>query len=58
MDILEVHHIDGNRDNNILDNLIILCANHHSKVHRGSIEITDEIKQKRKYIEQSPLVPE
>ena len=58
MDILEVHHIDGNRDNNILDNLIILCANHHSKVHRGSLEITDEIKQKRKYIEQSPLVPE
>lgn len=32
VDILEVHHIDGNRKNNNLDNLIILCPNCHRKI--------------------------
>ncbi|MBA7490697.1 hypothetical protein ES702_01238 [subsurface metagenome] len=32
---LEVHHIDGNRNNNILDNLKVLCRSCHSKEHRG-----------------------
>jgi hypothetical protein len=27
---LEVHHIDGNRHNNITDNLLLLCPNCHS----------------------------
>lgn len=31
-DILEVHHIDENRQNNELDNLIILCPNCHGKL--------------------------
>ena len=30
------------------DNLIILCANCHSLVHRGSLEINEEIKNNRK----------
>ena len=30
--ILEVHHIDENRDNNSEDNLIILCPNCHRKI--------------------------
>lgn len=29
-EILEVHHIDGNRENNELSNLIILCPNCHA----------------------------
>jgi len=32
---LEVHHKDRNRDNNSLDNLIVLCANCHLKVHNN-----------------------
>lgn len=48
VDILEVHHIDCDHFNNDPDNLIILCANHHAKVHRGNLEITDAIKQQRK----------
>ena len=36
-----------NHKNNETDNLIILCANHHAKVHRGGLEITQEIKDKR-----------
>jgi len=30
---LEVHHIDGDRSNNKLDNLELLCANCHLKKH-------------------------
>lgn len=33
--ILEVHHIDENRDNNELDNLIILCPTCHRKITLG-----------------------
>lgn len=49
-DILEVHHIDLNHLNNDPDNLIILCANHHAKVHRGNLEITKEIKDRREFL--------
>ena len=34
IEILEVHHIDKNRKNNIIKNLIILCPNHHKMLHR------------------------
>ena len=27
---LQVHHIDSDRENNTMDNLIVLCANHHA----------------------------
>jgi len=29
LEILQVHHIDGNRKNNKLENLMILCPNCH-----------------------------
>ena len=32
--LLVVHHKDGNRDNNALDNLEVLCHNHHAFRHR------------------------
>lgn len=35
--MLAIHHIDKNRNNNDLDNLIILCAWCHSQVHRRVI---------------------
>lgn len=31
--VLEVHHKDKNRENNKLNNLIILCPNHHRITH-------------------------
>lgn len=48
---LEVHHIDNNHENNSLDNLIILCANHHNMIHYGTLTITEEIKQNREKLE-------
>lgn len=32
---LVVHHLDGNRQNNCLDNLVPLCASCHKKAHAG-----------------------
>lgn len=32
---LNVHHIDEDRNNNKLDNLLVLCKSCHSKQHRG-----------------------
>lgn len=42
--ILEVHHIDGNRNNNVITNLIILCPNCHAKITRGYYKLTKENK--------------
>lgn len=46
---LEVHHIDEDRSNGDINNLIILCSNHHSMVHYGNLLITDEIKKAIKH---------
>ena len=45
---LQIHHIDGNHNNNIRDNLIILCPNCHSQTENWTYKknqngITDEI---------------
>jgi hypothetical protein len=39
--MLDVHHIDENRGNNVIGNLIVLCANHHVLVTRGLANIVD-----------------
>lgn len=35
---LEIHHIDEDRENNRLENLILLCRKHHAMTHRGVID--------------------
>ena len=35
--VLQVHHIDKNRQNNELDNLLVVCPNHHRELHYGII---------------------
>lgn len=34
-DAVDVHHLDSNRDNNAIDNLVPLCPTHHAYCHRG-----------------------
>ncbi len=34
---LEMHHIDGNRENNIAENIAYVCANCHSMAENGKI---------------------
>jgi 5-methylcytosine-specific restriction endonuclease McrA len=36
-EILGIHHIDGNRENNIRENLMVVCPNCHSLIHRMHI---------------------
>lgn len=31
--VLDIHHIDHNHDNNVKENLVFLCPNHHRMVH-------------------------
>ncbi|WNZ57019.1 HNH endonuclease signature motif containing protein [Microbulbifer sp. MKSA007] len=35
---LEIHHIDENRENNVLANLILLCDKHHKMAHAKVID--------------------
>ncbi|MHA1852529.1 MAG: HNH endonuclease signature motif containing protein [Candidatus Heimdallarchaeaceae archaeon] len=30
---INIHHIDGNKENNSIDNLIVLCRSCHNKIH-------------------------
>lgn len=39
--ILEVHHIDSDRDNNNIENLCILCPNCHRKITLGYYKFVD-----------------
>lgn len=48
-DILQVHHIDENRQNNNINNLMILCPNCHAKITYGGYILTKDnqlLKQK------------
>lgn len=44
--IVEVHHLDHDRNNNVKENLVPLCPNHHMMIHRSKFadEILKEIK--------------
>ena len=35
IEVLEIHHIDGNRANNDIDNLEVLCPTHHKEYTLG-----------------------
>lgn len=37
-DILDVHHLDENRENNDASNLVFLCPNDHYRLHRNNDE--------------------
>ena len=36
IDVLVIHHKDGNRKNNKPSNKIVLCSNCHARVHKGN----------------------
>lgn len=42
VDILQVHHIDENRENNDINNLIILCPTCHWKITMHKYKLTDD----------------
>jgi hypothetical protein len=38
-DLVDIHHIDHDRNNNSLDNLAPLCPTHHMYLHRGKADL-------------------
>lgn len=38
---LEIHHIDGNPSNNVLENLLLVCVSCHSKITAGVITASE-----------------
>jgi len=44
IDVLEVHHIDSNRNHNKLDNLIVLCPTCHKKLTTRKYELINRVK--------------
>ena len=46
-DNVVVHHKDGNRSNQDLDNLIPLCQSCHDKVHYRGVNVSDKIQRFR-----------
>lgn len=50
--IVEVHHVDENRENNNPDNLVVLCDKHHKLAHQGKISRKDLNEYKRLLFEQ------
>jgi hypothetical protein len=47
LNILTVHHIDGNSSNNTYDNLIVLCHNCHQMHHQEKGLTEDTIRQRK-----------
>jgi predicted restriction endonuclease len=41
--VIEIHHIDEDRTNNTKENLVPLCPNHHTMIHRS--KYVNEVKQ-------------
>ncbi|MDP3026822.1 MAG: hypothetical protein Q8N63_03875 [Nanoarchaeota archaeon] len=41
--VIALHHLDKNRKNNSLNNMVGLCPNHHSMIH--NLKYKDEIKK-------------
>ena len=48
-DIVDLHHLDGNKENNSKENLIGLCPNDHRKIHNYKFkdQIFERINKKR-----------
>ncbi len=38
-EVLDIHHLDEDRNNNVISNLVPLCPTHHAYLHRGKSEL-------------------
>lgn len=57
--ILMMHHKDGNRGNNPLENLIVLCPNHHMLAHltNGKLDLRGWHKMLKEHRKELPRLP-
>jgi hypothetical protein len=48
--VLTIHHIDGNRGNNVYENLIVLCHNCHHRHHQGKGLTEEQIIDRKRHL--------
>lgn len=53
--ILTVHHIDDNRENNVYDNTIALCHNCHIQYHEEKGVTLEQINDRKRHLIQKTL---
>jgi len=53
--ILTVHHIDGNHENNVYDNTSVLCHNCHSQYHEKKGISLQQINDRKRHLIQKTL---
>lgn len=44
-----VHHVDGDRNNNDMDNLIPVCGDCHAAIHAGRVRVAKWVRKLGKY---------
>ena len=37
--VIDIHHLDEDKTNNSIDNLVPLCPTHHAYIHRGKLDL-------------------
>ena len=52
-EVVDIHHIDEDRNNNDLDNLMPLCPTHHAYIHRGKFPLIE--KKVLDYLDNRPI---
>lgn len=53
---IHVHHVNGDREDNSIENLMPLCISCHMKVHRG-VDQSEEIADIRSHLPDDSVVP-
>ena len=48
--LLPVHHLDKNRDNNVISNLITVCSHCHGILHTGEVRIRPQKMNETTYL--------
>lgn len=46
----QIHHLDGNRENNVIENLLLLCGNCHTNFNKGIWQLEKGIEKKKELI--------
>jgi hypothetical protein len=47
---LTIHHIDGNHENSVYENTVVLCHNCHQQHHQGKGLGTDKIEDRKRHL--------
>ena len=55
VDVLTIHHIDGNSSNNVYENTIVLCHNCHTRYHDEKGITASHIRERKRHLIQKTV---